>query len=164
MSWFGFGKKEKKPTEPTAEDIAKGKSMQAERTKLAEEKTLEDLQIQSTKYEQKMESISGRIGESETQMKGCMRAGDKVKAKKFLKQKKMLQDQLIDLQGKQGFLDKQIIQVQSIQDNSSMVNVVKDANKIIQKGNEANEDLRDALEQARDNEAEQTMAREEMNQ
>ena len=45
-----------------------------------------------------------------------------------------------------------------------MVNVVKDANKIIQKGNEANEDLRDALEQARDNEAEQTMAREEMNQ
>lgn len=71
---------------------------------------------------------------------------------------------MIDLQGKQGFLDKQIIQVQSIQDNSSMVNVVKDANKIIQKGNEANEDLRDALEQARDNEAEQTMAREEMNQ
>jgi hypothetical protein len=164
MSWFGFGKKEKKPTQPTAEDIAKGKSMEAERTKLAEEKTLEDLQTQSLKYEQKMESISGRITESEAQMKASMTGGDKVKAKKFLKQKKMLQDQMMDLQGKQGFLDKQIIQVQSIQDNSSMVNVVKDANKIIQKGNEANEDLRDALEQARDNEAEQTMAREEMNQ
>ena len=63
---FGGGKKkEKKPEEPTSEQIAKQKAIKKEQEAFANAKTLEGLKAQEAKFDQKIDSISVKIKQQE---------------------------------------------------------------------------------------------------
>jgi len=143
-------KKDKKPKEPTAEDKAKAKQMATEQERFQNEKTLESLRNQESKFENKIESESNLIKNQENQIKELIKAGQKDKAKRLLKVVKQKRENLISLQNKQGFISKQIIQIEALQDDAGMIDAMKDANSVMQKGQEKQEEFREQIELAKE--------------
>jgi len=143
-------KKDKKPKEPTAEEKAKAKQMESEQEKFKQQKVLEGLIAQEQKYETRIENESNAIKAQEAEIKNLIKAGQKDKAKRLLKTVKQKRDNLINLQNKQGFISKQKIQLEALQDDAGMIDAVKDANQIMQKGQEKQEEFREQLELAKE--------------
>jgi len=161
MSWFKS--KPKKAKEPTAEELAKQMQMHVEQDKFQTAKVLEGLQTKEKQYESKIEGLSNKISQQENEIKTLIKGGQKVKAKQVLKKVKMERENLLSFQNKQGFISKQIIEMEGMQDDAGMTDIMKDANKIMKKNVEKNEDFREQLETAKELQQENTMNREMMN-
>merc|ERR1711953_1017613 len=123
----------------------------------------ENLQKKEKEYEVKMDALSNKITAGEASIKEFMKAGKKDKAKAELKKVKMQRENLISLQNKQGFITKQIINMEGMQDDAGMTDVMKDANKVMQKNVEKNEEFREQIETAKELQMEQAMNREMIN-
>ena len=93
--------------------------MQAEQERLKNEQTLENLKAQEAKYETKIESTTEKIKQLEAQMKTLLQQGNRTKAKQLLKKVKMERESLVNLQNKQGFISKQVMQIGAVSDDDA---------------------------------------------
>ena len=130
---FGGKKKEKKPHEPTPEEIAKQKAMANEKDKFEQQKNLEALKVQQNKLVEKMDASQNKADQLEKEMMGLIQSGQKDKAKRLLKTVKAEKQKVVNFQNKEGFLAKQILTLEAVMDDSEITDVLKDTNKQLEK-------------------------------
>merc|ERR1711976_853190 len=153
---FSERKKEEKK-EPTPAEIAKQKQMEKEKDAFEVEKNLENLQKSINGFDAKISNLEKKISEGETQVKQLIQAGQKDKAKRTLKNVKRYKDEIVGLQGKLNFLEKQKIQIESQKDDAGFYDALKDGNKIIAKNQEKQEQMLEEVERAKELENEGKM-------
>merc|ERR1712018_155755 len=108
-------------------------------------------------------NIFGGGKKKEAEIQQCMKSGQKDKAKRILKTVKMERDQLVNLQNKATLLSKQVVQIESIQDDDGFASAITDANKVMQGNQEKQEQLQEQLELNKELENEAKMNNEMIN-
>ena len=128
--------------------------MNKEKDKFEQQKDLEKLKACQNQFIEKMDASQAKAETMEKEMMELIKAGKKDQAKRLMVKVKNEKQKVINYQGREALLSKQIVTLEAVMDDSDITDVLKDTNKQLEKAQEKQNDFMDQVEQGKELQAE----------